>query len=82
MVQPSAQTIEKSARAIDDGSDIDRVSVYLQAHLELHNLCWILKHYFVEEGPFCWTYGVLPLANKHIDSISENMSAVNGLLVG
>ena len=78
----SAQTIEKSAGAAGNGSDIDQVLVSLQAHSESCNLCWILKHCFVEEGPFWWTYGVLSLAKKNIDSISENPSAVDGLLLG
>ena len=69
MVQPLAETIEKSAGGTDDGSEIYRILVYLQAHSELHNLCWILDHCFVKECPFCWTYGVLLLANKHIDLI-------------
>ena len=33
-------------------------------------------------GSFCWTYGILSLANKHVDLIMENPSAVNGLLFG
>ena len=82
MVQLLAQIIEKSAGAADNGSDLDRVLVYLQAHSESCNLCRIFKHCFVKEGQFCWTSGILLLANKHIDLILENPSAVDILLFG
>ena len=82
VVQPSAETIEKSAGATDDGSDIHWILVYLQAHSESHNLCQILEYCFMKEGPFCWTYGILPLANKHVHLILENHSDTDGVSVG